>query len=213
VLLFASLLGLTACPGSSSTPPDSTTGTIKTDPAPPEGESNESGFAVAPTDSGEIPGPTLPAGDACESDADCDAEQVCEGVGCGAREGRCAARDRMCTRDLATYCGCDGKEFQSSGSCPGGRFVHRGACSSALGLGESCTNGQQCASGLCSGEGLEGCSTRAAGQCSEAGCTKDLATYCGCNGFEFQGSGSCPNQQFAYRGPCENESAAPGREG
>lgn len=205
-LLFASLLALLpACPGSGSTSPDLTAGSSAEDAKPDSGEAEEGGptSGHADADSGSIPGPTLPAGQACSSDSECDAEQVCEGIGCGANEGRCVARERICTRDLATYCGCDGKEFQSSGSCPGGRFAYRGTCSPALGLGESCTNGQQCTSGLCMGEGLEGCGTGATGVCSEAGCTKDLATFCGCNGFEFRGSGSCPNQQFAYRGPCE----------
>lgn len=188
--------------------PDSTTPTTQPAPKPNEVESSESGPVQRTTgdsgsSSGAIPGPTLPAGQACQSDTDCSSEQVCEGLGCGPHEGRCAPRERMCTRDLATYCGCDGREFQTSGSCPGARFAHRGSCSPALGLGESCTSGQQCASGLCTGEGLEGCGTRSGGQCSQADCTQDLATYCGCNGFEFRGSGSCPNQQFAYRGPCE----------
>lgn len=203
-LLLTSLLALvSACPNSGSTSPDPTTGN-SVEPKPDEGEAEGSPTtSEADADSGSIPGPTLPDGAACGSDAECDAEQVCEGIGCGANEGRCVVRDRICTRDLATYCGCDGKEFENSGSCPGNRFAYRGSCSPALGLGESCSSGQQCASGLCMGEGLEGCSTGAMGVCSEAGCTKDLATYCGCNGFEFRGSGSCPNQQFAYRGPCE----------
>jgi hypothetical protein len=201
--LIASSVLIMACPDSGTTTPDSTTGGT-VEPKPDEGESEGASTTVADADSGAIPGPILPDGPACSSDAECDAEQVCEGIGCGTSEGRCIARDRICTRDLATYCGCDGKEFQGSGSCPGGRFAYRGPCSPGLALGESCSNGQQCASGLCMGEGLEGCGTGATGVCSEAGCTKDLATYCGCNGFEFRGSGSCPNQQFAYRGPCED---------
>ncbi|MFV8752623.1 hypothetical protein ACNOYE_18910 [Nannocystaceae bacterium ST9] len=200
-LVLLALLALTsACPNSGSTPPDSTANGTADEPVPVEAVSDEGAESHEPV---TIPGPTLPEGQACQSDAECDAEQVCEGVGCGANEGRCTARDRICTRDLATYCGCDGVEFQNSGSCPGGRFAYRGPCKPALGLGEPCTHGQQCSSGLCMGEGLEGCGTGATGVCSEAGCTKDLASYCGCNGFEFSGSGSCPNQQFAYRGPCE----------
>jgi hypothetical protein len=27
-----------------------------------------------------------------------------------------------------TYCGCDGKPFQASGSCPKRTYKHRGAC-------------------------------------------------------------------------------------
>jgi hypothetical protein len=128
---------------------------------------------------------------------------LCEGVGCGPKEGRCVSNERMCTRDLAQYCGCDGQTFQGSGSCPGARYAYRGACDPKLGDGEPCTDGRQCASGSCVGEGLEGCSPSAQGVCGEVACTMDLASYCGCNGIEFQASGSCPNRQFAYRGPCE----------
>jgi hypothetical protein len=35
---------------------------------------------------------------------------------------------RACTRDLRLYCGCDGKDFRASGSCPGQVFLHPGAC-------------------------------------------------------------------------------------
>jgi hypothetical protein len=195
--LFA--LSLLGCPTTSSSAPDPTS----TGEAASEGSTS---VAVATTDTrepAEVPGPTLPKGDACERDADCDAEQVCEGMGCGAEQGRCTPRDRMCTRDLATYCGCDGKEFQNSGSCPGARYEYRGPCKPALGLGETCTSGAQCASGLCAGEGLEGCRGGSTGVCSDGSCTADDAVFCGCNGFDFHASSTCPNQQFAYRGPCE----------
>jgi hypothetical protein len=109
----------------------------------------------------------------------------------------------MCTRDLATYCGCDGKPFQNSGSCPGGRYAYRGECAPALEDGEPCTDSQQCRSGQCVGEGLEGCTPGALGVCGATACTKDLVPYCSCNNIEFRSSGSCPGRQFAYRGPCE----------
>ena len=34
-------------------------------------------------------------------------------------------------------------------------------------------------------------------------CTKDLKTYCGCDGKEFKGSGTCPQKPYANRGPCK----------
>jgi hypothetical protein len=145
----------------------------------------------------------LPTGPLCDSNADCGDGQMCEGVGCEPGHGRCVDGGRMCTRDLATYCGCDGKPFQSSGSCPGARFAYRGDCAPALEDGESCTDSQQCRSGQCVGEGLEGCSSGAQGVCGATACTKDLAPYCSCNNSEFRASGSCPGRQFAYRGPCE----------
>jgi len=152
---------------------------------------------------GERPGPRLPDGPLCDRDADCGEGMVCEGVGCEPGEGRCVAKDRICTRDLAQYCGCDGQLFQASGTCPGRRYAYRGPCDPQLEDGEPCTDGRQCKSGLCVGEGLEGCSPGDQGVCGRTGCTRDLVTYCGCNNIEFRTSGTCPNRQFAYRGPCE----------
>jgi len=73
--------------------------------------------------------PTLAAdGAACLQASDC-ASGTCEGVGCGASApGTCAPRARPCTRDLRAYCGCDGATFRTSGSCPGQRYAHAGAC-------------------------------------------------------------------------------------
>jgi len=160
--------------------------------------------ADAGDEGSDVPGPLLPDGPLCDSHADCGAGMVCEGVGCGPGEGRCAPQDRMCTRDLASYCGCDGELFQSSGTCPGDRYAYRGPCDPALEVGEACTDGRQCKSALCVGEGLEGCSRSDQGVCAEdIACTDDLAPYCNCNNVSFAASGSCPNQQFAYRGACE----------
>ncbi len=156
--------------------------------------------------SGAPRGPELPTGPLCDSNADCGAGQVCEGVGCEPGQGRCVDdSNRMCTRDLAVYCGCDGKRFESSGSCAGARYAYRGECAPELEDGEPCTDGRQCRSGGCVGEGLEGCSPGAQGVCGTAACTRDLAPYCSCNNTEFRASGTCPNRQFAYRGPCEGE--------
>jgi hypothetical protein len=67
-------------------------------------------------------------GAACDTAAQC-ASGVCEGRGCGAQEkGVCVSQNRACTRDLRSYCGCDGQTFQSSGSCPGRRYAHEGEC-------------------------------------------------------------------------------------
>ena len=35
---------------------------------------------------------------------------------------------RMCTADVKQYCGCNGKTFTASGSCPGRRYAGAGAC-------------------------------------------------------------------------------------
>jgi hypothetical protein len=171
--------------------------------AEPEPDPAPGGEAGEGDDGGHLPGPTLPTGPLCDADADCGEGMICEGVGCEPGQGRCVVADRICTRDLAQYCGCDNQLFETSGSCPGRRFAYRGPCDPKLEDGEPCTDGRQCASGQCVGEGLEGCSPSSQGVCGTAPCTRDLQTYCGCNNVEFQTSGSCPNRQFAYRGPCE----------
>ena len=94
-----------------------------------------------PTPSYEPPPPRAPGtppvatgaddGAACLAAADC-ASGVCEGVGCGAdTPGVCMPALRACTRDLRTYCGCDGATFQASGSCPGQRHQDGSACAGA----------------------------------------------------------------------------------
>ena len=70
------------------------------------------------------PGPAV----SCLSGADCPSG-VCEGEGClESTPGMCVQEPRACTFDLRPYCGCDGKTFQASGSCPGARFEHKGPC-------------------------------------------------------------------------------------
>lgn len=53
---------------------------------------------------------------------------ICEGMGCGPDEARCAPKERACTKDLVPYCGCDGMTFRSSSTCPGRPYRYRGAC-------------------------------------------------------------------------------------
>jgi hypothetical protein len=71
-----------------------------------------------------------PDGAPCLVGPEC-ASGVCEGEGCtDDRPGTCAPRARACTRDLRQYCGCDGKTFGASGTCPGRRFAARAPCRS-----------------------------------------------------------------------------------
>lgn len=97
-----------------------------TDPsdAPAEDEPGSSASNMKEVAAGDPPAEKT----SCTTAADCGEGMVCEGEGCGEMQGVCAPKDRMCTRDLQTYCGCDGAEFQSSGSCPGDRYRNRGAC-------------------------------------------------------------------------------------
>lgn len=83
----------------------------------------------APSDGGAtVTAGSKAAGDSCLAASEC-ASGVCEGEGCADdRPGTCTDAERMCTRDLRQYCGCDGKSFGSSGSCPGQRYAHKDPC-------------------------------------------------------------------------------------
>jgi hypothetical protein len=155
------------------------------------------------------PATKKPDGAACLIGDEC-GSGVCEGQGCGSTNpGRCAPRTRACTKDLRMYCGCDGRTFQASGSCPGRRFAKAGACSGPPGPppgkkpdGAACLGSDECTSGVCEGEG---CGDAQPGKCMPRarGCTRDLRTYCGCDGKTFRASGSCPGRRFASRDKCE----------
>ncbi len=74
-------------------------------------------------------------GMSCLSHGEC-ASGVCEGEGCGPdAPGTCQPAQRSCTRDIKMYCGCDGKSFRGSSSCPGGRYSAKGACEGDPGAG------------------------------------------------------------------------------
>lgn len=77
------------------------------------------GEAPKPNPSGKDDGADCAKGDECKSG-------TCEGEGC--TTGKCVPSTRMCTRDLVQYCGCDGKTFSASGSCPGRLYRKKGAC-------------------------------------------------------------------------------------
>ena len=67
------------------------------------------------------------AGKTCTKTADCGAGEVCEGeMGCD-KTWTCKP-ERPCTRDLRSYCGCDGKTFSASGACPGAKYSKKGGC-------------------------------------------------------------------------------------
>jgi hypothetical protein len=74
------------------------------------------------------PGALGPDGQSCLLDAEC-ASGFCEGQGCGEDQpGVCVGSMRRCTRDLRPYCGCDGKTFMASGTCPNRRYASPGPC-------------------------------------------------------------------------------------
>jgi hypothetical protein len=70
----------------------------------------------------------LADGAACATAAEC-ASGSCEGQGCGPDPtGTCAPASRRCTKDRRAFCGCDGKTFYGSGTCPGQRYQAAGPC-------------------------------------------------------------------------------------
>jgi hypothetical protein len=102
---------------------DAGPGASSAEPEPAEGGGAAGGGAA-----GEVAGGLTRDGGLCEKASEC-ASGTCEGQGCTPeRKGICMARNRSCTRDLRTYCGCDGQTFRGSGSCPGRRFSARSAC-------------------------------------------------------------------------------------
>lgn len=139
-------------------------------------------------------------GEPCDQASEC-AGGICEGLGCGELEGVCASNARPCTRDLVTYCGCDGADFRGSGTCPGQRYAYRGECAEPRADGQPCESGDQCESGICEGQG---CGSGALGTCIPAGrmCTADVAPFCDCRGLTFRGSSSCPGRRYRSPGEC-----------
>ncbi len=100
---------------------------VDPDAAPPTDVADATPDAVeAPTE-----GALAADGATCLAPTDC-ASGVCEGEGCSDdAPGVCmSATMRACSRDLRPYCDCEGNTFRTSGSCPGKRFAHRGACGS-----------------------------------------------------------------------------------
>ena len=145
-------------------------------------------------------------GASCDVNLDCESG-ICEGLGCGPGQGVCASRSRMCTKDLSSYCGCDGQTFHASGTCPGKRYLRRRTCERPSGKaslpdGASCNHANDCESGICEGQG---CGSYQ-GVCVSAmrACTRDLRAYCGCDGQTFRSSSSCPGRRYQRPGRCQD---------
>ncbi len=151
--------------------------------------------------------PVLAAdGASCLKNEDC-ASGTCEGEGCGGDQpGTCAPAQRGCTKDLRSYCGCDGKTFKTSGSCPKRRYANKGACATGNNrpVGAFCLASSECGSKLCEGEG---CGDDKPGRCADKkrACTADVVQFCTCDGRTTTGSSSCPGVRFAKRGTCDED--------
>lgn len=68
--------------------------------------------------------------------------------------------------------------------------------------GGACERGEECASGICEGQG---CGAGSKGVCMSQNrrCTRDLRAYCGCDGQTFRASGSCPGRRYSARSACK----------
>lgn len=91
--------------------------------------------------------PPLPR--TCRSNTDCARGEQCQGPeGCGVTW-TCSTGPVGCTADVANFCGCDGRTFQGSSSCPGQLFRHRGRCESADAGAPACAPVDARAEGAC----------------------------------------------------------------
>ncbi|MBI4700160.1 MAG: hypothetical protein HY744_03160 [Deltaproteobacteria bacterium] len=120
-------LALAGCPSSPAppAPPPSPTVVVL---APASAAAQAAASPGTPEPSAE-PAPAVPAaergaGEPCHATAEC-ASGYCAG---GCEDARCAPPPQLCTRDLRAYCGCDGRTFHASGSCPGRPYARRGPC-------------------------------------------------------------------------------------
>jgi hypothetical protein len=123
LLLVVLLFGCSSSPARETRPPDPVqTPPATTDPGAPQDVDPTPPTTPPPNENKKADGASCLDGGECDSG-------VCEGQGCGASTpGKCMPRARACTRDLRSYCGCDGKTFQTSGSCPGRRYATRDKC-------------------------------------------------------------------------------------
>lgn len=165
---------------------------------------------TATVDAAPAPAPKPPAliadGASCLRGEEC-ASGVCEGEGCfDETPGTCAPAQRGCTKDLRSYCGCDGVTFKTSGSCPKRRYEAKGACPAGGNrkAGAFCLKNADCGSKVCEGMG---CDDTHPGRCTDKqrACTADVVQFCTCDGKTTTGSSSCPNVRYAKRGTCDED--------
>jgi hypothetical protein len=107
---------------------------------------------------------------------------TCKGTTCGA-PWTCDESAAICTADIAEYCGCDGRTFTASSSCPNLAFSHRGPCNPTVScdprailckrLAPTCPTGQVPSiddTGICYGEcvPIEMCECTSAAACPDS---------------------------------------------
>ena len=139
------------------------------------GPSGDAGVDVAPVDGAPVDVAPVDAPRTCITTADCR-----PGEECGAREGcdipsYCGpGLGRPCTDDLAPFCGCDGRTFTGSSTCPVRSYRSRGPCEGVdAGPAPGCVfpDGRRCAVGArCPAP--DGCNTCACGRDGALSCTE-----------------------------------------
>lgn len=91
---------------------------------------------------------------ACVSSADCPGGEECHIVeGCATPSYCGPLLGRQCSGDLTPYCGCDGRTFNASSTCPTRTYENRGPCG-AVDAGSPADGGASCAPMDAVGEGL-----------------------------------------------------------
>ncbi|MBP6834182.1 MAG: hypothetical protein KA978_25570, partial [Deltaproteobacteria bacterium] len=133
----------------------------------------------------------------CTSSADCAGGTVCLGPeGCAIPWTCQPALGRPCTDDLSPFCGCDGRTYYGSSSCPSQPYLYRGSCDGPpppVDAGpppRTCQGNVDCAAGsMCPGPA--GCGIPWTCQPAPP-CTRALTTYCACDGTSFLASSTCP---------------------
>ncbi len=178
------------------TPPDSDAGSTVTDAlsvTDVPGFTNERG-TITPVDVPLLTDVGRPFDDArrtCTSTSQCGRNEVCLGMpGCGVPWICTLEPGRLCTDDIARFCGCDGQTFVGSSTCPDRPYQSRGACGTTTpidgggptptgcvlangafcGLGETCRV-DECTLCRCTARGLE-CASNPA--CRDAGFLRDV---------------------------------------
>lgn len=142
----------------------------------------------------------------CVSSADCPGGEECHIVeGCATPSYCGPLLGRPCSGDLTPYCGCDGRTFNASSTCPTRTYEHRGPCG-AVDAGSPADGGATCRSTsdcppsmMC--QGAPGCDVP--WRCVPAtACTPDIARFCGCDGVTFEGSSTCAGRPYRAFGRC-----------
>jgi hypothetical protein len=158
------------------------------------------GVRPGPDDGGTLDAQGPDGGRTCQSSADCAAGEECYiREGCAVPSVCGPALGRPCTGDVTPYCGCDGRTFMASSSCPTRTYAFRGPCEAADGgrpgcrlpdgsicpPGASCPAGDGCNSCRCDPSGALACTERA---CVDAG---PMPPPRGCRGPSDCPSGMC----------------------